>query len=414
MKILIYGINFYPELTGVGKYTGEMAGWLAEKGHEVRVITAPPYYPEWKVGFGYSSWRYRFENLKDIRVYRCPLFVPLVPTGLKRLLHLATFSISSLPILIYLYFWKPDVIWTVEPTFFSAILASAFAKIRRCSSWLHVQDFEIDAAFALGILKGMWISRLILFAELRVMSCFDRVSTISRQMVEKMINKGLKLSKISIFLNWVDVNEIYPCSGSNSYRKALGITKDQIVVLYSGNMGRKQGLEILADVARICSGYSSCLRFIFCGNGSGKNDLVVACADLCNVTFLDLQQTGKLCELLNMADIHLLPQLAGAADLVMPSKMTGMLASGRPIVATAHTGTEIAGIVQDCGIVVEPGDGCAVAQAIQLLSKDSDLRSKYGQIARKFAVRYLSREVILDSFEREMCMLGEKQKTMDK
>ncbi len=94
MKILVYGINYSPELTGIGKYTGEMVEWMASQGHDVRVITAPPYYPEWKVGERYSSWRYRREE-GAATVWRCPLYVPKQPSTLKRLIHLGSFALSS-------------------------------------------------------------------------------------------------------------------------------------------------------------------------------------------------------------------------------------------------------------------------------------------------------------------------------
>ncbi|MDF1594220.1 MAG: glycosyltransferase [Desulfobacterales bacterium] len=88
MRILIVGINFAPELVGIGKYTAEMVDWLAGQGHDVRVVTAPPYYPKWQVWDGYSGRHYKLENNNGVRVYRCPLWVPEMVSGLKRILHL--------------------------------------------------------------------------------------------------------------------------------------------------------------------------------------------------------------------------------------------------------------------------------------------------------------------------------------
>src|SRR5208337_1159331 len=105
MKILIHGINFVPELAGIGKYTGEMALWLAKRGHEVRVVTAPPYYPEWCVEKGFSSWRYQRENIGNVVVFRSPLFVPRQPNTITRLMHLISFAIGSTPQMIRQIFW---------------------------------------------------------------------------------------------------------------------------------------------------------------------------------------------------------------------------------------------------------------------------------------------------------------------
>jgi colanic acid biosynthesis glycosyl transferase WcaI len=146
LKILIYGINYFPELTGIGKYTGEMALWLASRGHEVRVVTAPPYYPAWSVRGDYRGKFYLTENAArqnpaEPVVFRTPLYVPQKPTGLKRVAHLASFMIGSLPVMLRQAFWQPDVVFTVEPTFFCAPVALLIAMASGAASWLHVQDF---------------------------------------------------------------------------------------------------------------------------------------------------------------------------------------------------------------------------------------------------------------------------------
>ena len=131
MKILLYGINFAPELTGIGKYTGEMAAWLAAQGHQVRVVTAPPYYPDWAVGAGYSARTWRRERWQGVDVWRCPLWVPPRPGGAKRLVHLASFALSSLPVMLRQLLWRPEVVWVVEPPLFCAPTAWAVAQIGR-------------------------------------------------------------------------------------------------------------------------------------------------------------------------------------------------------------------------------------------------------------------------------------------
>ena len=154
MRILINGINFHPELTGIGKYTGEMAEWLVANGHEVRVITAPPYYPAWKTSKNYSGYRYKKELHGGIVVYRCPLWVPKKPGGITRIIHLISFAITSMPLVIAnALFWKPDVIFITEPPLSCAPVVLFSSWISRSKSWLHIQDFEVDAAFELGIIK---------------------------------------------------------------------------------------------------------------------------------------------------------------------------------------------------------------------------------------------------------------------
>lgn len=408
MKILFYGINFAPELTGIGKYTGEMAQWFAEQGHEVRVITAPPYYPAWKVSEGYQN-AYVTEQWNGVTVYRTPLWVPAQPSGVKRLVHLASFALSSLPTLFKQWAWKPDVVWTVEPALMCAPATVTFAKLNGAKSWLHVQDYEVNAAFDMGLIKAKWLRGFVEACERWLMRCFDRVSSISGQMLKLARTKGMDEQKVIPFPNWVDISAIQPLKGVSPYRKELQISEDKIVALYSGNMGGKQGLEILAEAAKIISDEKNDnIQFVFCGNGAGRADLEQACTGLSNVIFIDLQPLERLSELLGLADIHLLPQRADAADLVMPSKLTGMLASGKSVIATATEDTELGQVIThdaQCGFIVEPENGQAFAQAIIQLSQDAESRKNYGQNGRRYAESSLSKDQILRKFETDLVNL---------
>lgn len=398
MKILLYGINFSPELTGIGKYTGEMAAWLAKAGHDVRVVTAPPYYPDWKVDERYSAVRYGHEIWNDVRVWRAPLWVPARPSGIKRLLHLASFALSSLPLMMRQLLWKPDVVWVVEPPLFCAPTALCVARLTGARAWLHVQDYEVDAAFALGLLQGGLARRFVTGLERWLMRRFDKVSTISESMIDRAAAKGVEVDRIAYFPNWIDLARIYPIAKPSGYRATLGISADTVVALYSGNMGGKQGLEIMAEAARLLSD-SPNLLFVFCGNGAGKADLEHLAKGLTNVRFLNLQPVERFNDLLGLADIHLLPQRADAADLVMPSKLTGMLASGRAVVATAGGDTELGRAVSGCGLVTAPGDAAAFAEAIRALANDPAHRKALGMAGRRYAEMKFNINRILENFE---------------
>lgn len=406
MRILLLGLNYAPELTGIGKYSGEMMEWLAERGHDVRVVTTPPYYPAWKVWNGYRWWAYRRENSPaGAKIYRCPLWVPKTPRGLSRMLHLASFAASSVPVMMAMPAWGPDVVITVEPAFFNAPVALVTAALSGAASWLHIQDFEVDAAFDLGILpRSGWIQSLALRLERMILRRFRHISSISPNMVRRLESKGVAGGRAVLLPNWVDTEAVRPLTGPNRYRQELGIRDDQVVLLYSGNMGMKQNLEILPELARELSGRQD-LRFVFCGEGAFRQRLEELTRGMENVTLLPLQPVERLNELLNAADIHLLPQSSGAADLVMPSKLTGMLASGRPTIATAGAGTQVADAVTGRGVAVAPGDSGELRQAVELLAGDAALRARMGAAAREYAVNHLGRDEVLQRFETEMMTL---------
>jgi colanic acid biosynthesis glycosyl transferase WcaI len=399
MKLLIYSANYAPEPTGIGKYSGEMASWLAAQGHDVRVIAAPPYYPDWRVADAYRGRGWHREVMAGVQVWRAPLWVPSQPGGVKRLLHLLSFAVTSTPAMLMQWAWRPDIILVVAPALVCAPLSLLMAWGTSARSWLHVQDFEVDVAFNQGLFTGGRLRSMVTRAESWLFKRFDRVSTISQRMLQRAREKGVTPSNLVLFPNWVDLQTITPRVGAGDcYRRQLGIAADAVVVLFSGTLGRKQGLMVVPDAARRLREMANVV-FVICGDGPMKADLVAACEGLRNVRMLPLQPLERLCDLLGMADIHLLPQSADAADLVMPSKLTGMLASGKPVVATTLANTEIAVTLADCGVVVPPDNCAALADAVAALASDPPRRQQLGQQARRYAQQHLDKHALLTSLQ---------------
>jgi colanic acid biosynthesis glycosyl transferase WcaI len=400
----MYGINFAPELTGIGKYSGEMAAFLADKGHEVRMITTPPYYPQWQILAGYSGAAYTQENWQGVTVYRCPLWVPTRSakrsriSGFQRILHLASFAISSLPVALKQIGWHPDRVIVLAPSLFNAPTAVLVAHLAKGKSWLHIQDFELDAAMRLKMLPGLGLFfRMAEKIEGTLYQSFDCVSTISNRMLIRLREKGVPSTRTALFPNWVDTRLVFPISGYNILRRELGLEDHRKIILYSGNMGQKQGLEVLIEAARQLK-FEDDLLFLLCGEGAARSQLEVLANDLPNVRFLPIQPLERLNELLNLADIHILPQSAAAADLVMPSKLTGMLASGRPIIVTAHPETELANVMDSLGRVIPPGQPDRLADAILSLVRQPALREELGQRGRAFVEQTWAKELVLERF----------------
>jgi colanic acid biosynthesis glycosyl transferase WcaI len=395
MKIVIYGANFAPEPTGIGKYSGEMAEWLVAQGHEVRAISAVPYYPSWRIDPKYRWRSFTREQWSGVDVWRAPLWVPRSPTGTKRVLHLVSFALASFPIILFQMFWRPDLVITIAPAFVCAPAGLLTARLCGAQAWLHMQDFEVDIAFRMNILRGKTLQRIILRMESWILRRFDTVSSISHRMVSGLLRKGVAAEKIRFFPNWVDTSLIKASAPRPAYRRQLNIADDAIVVLFSGTLGGKQGLMVVPETAA-CLLARENIVFVICGDGVMKPQLQAACANLSNTRFLPLQRVERLGELLNTADIHLLPQSHSAEDLVLPSKLSGMLASGRPVIATCRAGTEVEMTVSKCGLVVEPEDSTALAAAICRLVDDVALRTHLGRTARAYAEANFERHAVLE------------------
>lgn len=402
MKILVLSLNFAPELTGIGKYSGDMVDGLLARGHEVMVVCAPPYYPHWRVSDGYHAASYHVDTpRKGLTVLRCPIWVPKRPGGLKRLLHLASFAVSSLPVMLGMALWRPQAVFTVMPAMFAAPWGRLTAWLSGARSWLHVQDFEVDAAFELGLLGGSGIKRFVLGLERRVLASYDVVSTISRRMLAKLEAKGVPSERCALLPNGIDLGAIRPVERPSALRAQLDIAEGQLVALFAGTMNRKQGVHLIIDAARRLQSRRD-LVFVLSGNGEFRPALEEQARDLPNVRFQDLCPAERFNDLLNLADIHLLPQLPGAADLVMPSKLSGMLASGRPVVAAAAAGTEIATVVEGRGWVTEPESVDAFTLAIERLCDDADARERMGRSARDFAASALDNARLFNGLDAKL------------
>ena len=401
MKILVYGINYSPELTGIGKYTGEMVEWMAQAGHDVRVITAPPYSPQWKVNGRYSAWRYRREE-GDATVWRCPLYVPKQPSTLKRLLHLGSFAVSSFFPLMAQRRWKPDRIIGVVPTLFCTPGMRLLAKLSGARTLLHIQDYEVDAMLGLGMAgssRGGKVATLASAFERSGLHNVDYVSTISRSMMNKAQEKGVAEEKVIFFPNWSEVARFRDVTADDAraLRQKLGVPEGKKIILYSGNIGEKQGLESVIDAADELSAQP--WLFVIVGQGGGKARLEnrVRERGLENVKFFPLQSYDALPALLKMADCHLVVQKRGAADAVLPSKLTNILAVGGNAVITAEPDTELGQLCEDhpgIAVCVEPESVSALVAGITQVLIMPDINT----VARDYAERTLEKDRVLSQF----------------
>lgn len=391
-RILVLGINFAPELTGIGKYTGEMVRWLADGGYECTVVTGFPYYPHWVVQAPYRGMSYKREVLMDgkIKVYRCPLYVPAWPTAVRRIIHDASFFLSTFVLLSYMMF-KPghDYIFCVAPPFHLGFLALYYRLFKGGKMIYHIQDLQIDAAKDLGIFRSEKLINMLFALERSIIKFADEISTISSGMVRKIAQKTDK--PIHIFRNWVDTDSYRPVGDIDAVKKKFGFLSSDKIVLYSGSIGEKQGLEAIVHAARELSAEAE-LKFLICGSGPYKEELQNLADELSvsNVIFFPLQPAESFNEFCNIADLHLILQKANASDLVMPSKLTTILAVGGLALVTAVPGSGLYDEIKEngIGILVEAEDANALVEGIRHALANDNRRIR--ENARKYAEKHLS------------------------
>lgn len=367
-RVLLIGGNYAPEQTGIGKYNGEMAQWLVDNGYDCTVITSYPYYPQWQVQEPYrggSRW-YRKETAAGGRltVFRCPQYVPAEPTGKKRILLDASFWLSAFFKLVQLLPGKKyDIVISVVPAFHLGLLAVLYKRLRGARFLYHIQDLQIEAARDLRMIRSPRMINMLLGLEKYILRKADVVSSISDGMIKRIAEKAGKT--VQLFPNWVDTTLFYPLPDKAALKQAYGFAPDDTVFLYSGAIGEKQGLEAILHAATD----STQVQFVICGSGPYKTQLQAKAEQmqLRNVHFLPLQPFQEFNRFLNMADVHLVIQKAGASDLVMPSKLTTILAVGGLALITANPGSGLYELVHRhrMGILVDAENQVALNEGIR-------------------------------------------------
>ncbi|NVJ64626.1 MAG: WcaI family glycosyltransferase [Flavobacteriaceae bacterium] len=402
MKITIISLNYSPENIGIGKYNTELAEYLTDAGHDIEIITAPPYYPDWELSSKYNKFWFETENINNVKVMRCPIYVPKKVTTVSRLFHLASFAITSTIRLVSTAFKRKDIILLVQPTFFCAPSVILFSKLFKVRTIMHIQDYELDAMLGLGMAsKNSMFSRTLKRIESFITNRFDQVSSISLSMLDRARNLGVKKDKLVLFPNWADINFVTPETSSDVFRDKLNFDTSDKIVLYSGNIGKKQGLEIVLDVAKRLE-HDKSLKFLLVGTGAHIDTLKKYSRDLNlnNITFLPLQAWQDVPYLLAMADLHLVIQKKGVADAVLPSKLTNILAVGGHSIVTAEPNTELGRIENKFpGIytLIPPEDTAALEKAIRFALENTNIDS-HNKVARDYAEKYLSKSMTINNF----------------
>jgi colanic acid biosynthesis glycosyl transferase WcaI len=400
MKVLIWGINYAPEVTGIAVYNTMMAEALANRQVDVEVVTGFPYYPQWKKNSKDQGTLYRKERAGRVTLHRLIQYVPKQVTARTRMLHELSFVVSSF--LRVLTLPRADVMVVVSPP----LLLGAAAWLIRCLKHqpylLHIQDLQPDAAAGLGMLKQGFLLKALYRLEHFAYQRANCVSGISKGMLRAFEQKGVPASKRYFFPNPVELPEADQMPPRGVFRKRHGIGLDVFVCLYSGNIGHKQGLGILLDAAELLSEQETILILI-CGDGAARKDLKDKAESrlIDNIHFLPLEPQETFSQLLCDADVCLVPQMRGSGAAFFPSKLLSILAHGRPAVTVSDEESVLAAAQRtgNFGINIHPGDAQGLAKTLVELAADPEARQAYGARGRAYVEQFSAKNVLEDFFQ---------------
>lgn len=407
MRVVVWGINYAPEPTGIGPFNTDMARYLAERGHEVIAVPAFRYYPEWRKQPEDAGRWSRREMIDGVRVERCWCHVPSRVTTLHRIFH--EFSYVSTSFLRVLTLPRPDVLIVVSPPLALGAAAWVASRLRRAPFVFHVQDLQPDAAVGLGMMKVGWLTRVLYRLEALAYRKATIVSGISAGMMAAFERKGVSAARRLLFANWLrGAAPGLPTPAQRALARArFHVPPDTLLAVYAGNIGRKQNLEIVCEAARqvaATSGSTPPIRILIAGNGAGRADLESSLRDrpAANVELLPILDDDAYRDLLFGADVSLITQVPGSGQFFFPSKLLTTLQHGLPVIAVADDDSELALAVTEGGFgrVVSPSTPEPLArELLQLAHTPSTLDA--WRTATRWVDRF-QRSTLLGAFEEKL------------
>ncbi|MFL6519314.1 MAG: WcaI family glycosyltransferase [Chthoniobacterales bacterium] len=404
MRVIVWGINYAPEFTGIAPHSVALCEFLDAQGHDVEMVTSFAYYPTWQKRAEDRGRLYRTDVVHGVPVHRCWHFVPARVSALKRIVHEGSFVFTSTVRALLLE--RPDVFVVVSPPLLLGAAAWFVGKLKRAPFVFHVQDMQPDAAVGLGMLKQSWFTRALYALEGFAYRHAARTSGITHGMLKSFRSKGVPESKLVYFPNAIDLKNEEPAPARGEFRKRYGFPAEEFLAIYAGNLGVKQGLEVLLDTAALLR--DKAIRFLICGDGAQREALAARAREmqLPNFSMLPLQVGRDYRALLVDADVCFITQQAGAGNSFFPSKLLGIVAESKPIVIVAAPESELAlSLAQgNFGVNVPPGRPQELATVINSLANDPQRLATYGANGRRY-VEQFEKSRVMQSFAEELRQL---------
>jgi len=402
MKLAVLCPHFQPDTAPTGEVITRIVLALADRGHELHVVTSLPWYRDHRVEDAWAGRLVRTEAVEWGSIRRVSPFAGADKRSIpRRALGFAGFS--ALAGLEGLRGGRVDGVLAMSPPLTLGLTGWGMARARRGPLVFNVQDVFPDAAVATGAITDR---RVIRAAEALERATYRRADAVTVLSEDLRVNVAAKLpeaerAKVRVIPNFVDTGWIRPLGHDTAYRSELGITAEQTVVLYAGNVGFSQSLHLVVAAARALREERPDVVFVVNGGGSALADVQERAAGLPNVRFAPYQPRERLPEVLASGDVHLVPLKAGLAAASVPSKTYSVLAAGRPLLAAVDPGTEVARVVEaaGCGIAVPPDDEAAFLGGLRRLLDDPAEARAMGLRGRAWVEGWASPAAVAAAYE---------------
>ena len=401
LRLVVLCPHFAPDLAPTGVVMTRIVTELAARGHELHVVTSLPWYRNHAIEQGWGGRLWRTEKTEWGSIIRVHPFPGKSKSNLlRRALGFIAFSYAvgirsvhadGLP-------FKVDGVLAMSPPLTLGLTGWCTKIIRRAPLVFNIQDVFPDAAIQTGAISNKKIIAAAKWLERVSYQRSDAVVLLSQDLRTNIANKinAKHHHRLHVIPNFVDTVAITPQDRMTNYRNELGIG-DQLVVMYAGNVGFSQSLNLVVEAAAKFPE----VAFVVNGDGAARKKLQEDCAELANVYFGDYQPIERLSEVLATGDIHLVPLRTGLAAVSVPSKSYSILAAGRPMLAAIDLNTEIPNMLQQsgAGIAVEPDNAPAFIEALGRLVNNRDQLSEMGANGRKWVETHASPASVAARYE---------------
>jgi colanic acid biosynthesis glycosyl transferase WcaI len=401
MRVVVWGINYAPEFTGISPHNVALCEFLRARGHDVEMVTTFSYYPNWEKRPEDRGQLYRTDVINGVSVHRCWHFVPRKVSAAKRILHEASFILTSTFRILSL--GRPDVYVAVSPPLLLGAASWLVGAIKGAPFVFHVQDMQPDAAVGLGMLRDGWFIRALYALEAFAYEKAARVSGITRGMLVKFRRKGVPEAKLLYFPNAIGLTGADAIPARGTFRNTHGIPAEKFVAIYAGNLGVKQGANVLIEAAQLLQ--DPRIHILICGDGAQRDVLAerVRTLGLPNVSLLPLQQGQDYLSLLEDADLCFVTQQSGSGNSFFPSKLLGLLAQSKPVITVADEESELAAAVSEggFGLNIAPGQPQVVAEVLDRMASDRARLAEWGAAGRVY-VQQFDKTHVFENFLKEL------------
>lgn len=408
MKILISSLVFYPDHSGIALYSTDFAFYAAEQGHDVHVVTGFPFYPKWKKNDSDRRVLFRTEEVNKVKIHRGYIYVPQNPRTHRRIFQELTFLFSV--IINFFKVGRPDVIVLFTTPVSLGIAGWLFKKIFRTKLVINVQDFQVEAAESLGMFSKFSFLKTLVVLEKFTYRHSNLVSSISDSMVDIIREKGIDESKLFYWPNWINVSEASQIGAKGVFRKKYNLPLDKKIIAYAGNVGLKQGLSTLVDLAEAFKDNDK-LYFLIIGEGGDLGNLKKhhEQKNLDNLRFIPFLGSEEYREMLGDVDVIYISQKKVPKDIYFPSKLLGLMAASKLIFLSADKNSELYKVLKknDLALVTEFGDLEEMKECVNSILEAPEQLEKLQRNAWNFVQRF-DREVVLKRVLEKVSLLNVK------